>query len=476
LQSEVRRPSAARDLQATVDAVRAKYKIPGISVAFHADGRTELAACGVTNVTTGVEMTLETIMHIGSITKLFTASLLMQLVDERKVSLGRPVVEYLPEFRVADAAATRSITVRQLVDHTSGIDGDMIAESGHDDETIAGTVSRFSTSPQLHAPGAARSYCNAGTVVAGYLCQRIAATSWYDLIAERIFRPLGMEHAAVLPEDALLHRPSVGHFRDPSTGAAKRTSHAFLPLGYAPAGATGMMSAADLLNFLRAHLANGVGANGARILSSQSAALMRRSSGDVTGFSCFDGGIGWMLGDGGLVRHSGGGPGIVSSCVAHPDSKTIAVVLTNAEYGAVAVEELIGPFIRSHVGVDPFPSPAPATVVTQTSLDAYVGVYQNSTLTHQVEARDGRLFWSAWAKSQFYDSSSLEKPPPIELIPAADGSFLIGRAGPDQVPVYATSIEFGAPDEGGRPMYLALGARLHRRRGYSLTSKRNAQR
>jgi len=448
-------------LQRAVEEARERHRVPGVSVAFYADGAVSLACCGVTNVGSGVDMTADTIMHIGSITKLFNATLLMQLVDEGKVSLERPVVEYLPEFRVGDPEATRTVTVEQLVNHTSGIGGNLLPDAGHDEETIARTVSRFAGVPQIHAPGAARSYCNAGTVVAGFLCQRIEGKSWYDLVEDRIFRPLDMNHAAVLPEDALLHRASVGHFVDPVSGVPRRTTHAFLPLGFAPAGSTAMMSAQDLLTFVRAHMANGTGPNGTRLLSADSAARMRRTSGDVDGPVCFDGGIGWLLLGGDLVHHGGGGPGVLSWAVAHPESGTAAVVLTNADKGFAVAKDVMRPFFESRLGYAPFPPPKPAPE-TQFDPSLYVGDYENCSVIHTIEARDERLFWSAQAKAQFYDSSPLEKSAEKPLIPLGNDYFLTETPAGEP---YATavSIGFAAPGERGRMEYVIQNFRLHRR-------------
>jgi CubicO group peptidase (beta-lactamase class C family) len=448
-------------LQRTVDAVREKHKVPGVSVALYAGGEVSLAASGVGNVTSGVEMTTDTIMHIGSITKIFNATLLMQLVDEGSVSLERPVIEYLPDFKLGDAEAARTITVEQLVNHTSGIGGNLLPDAGHDGETIERAVARLGDVPQLHAPGSARSYCNAGTVIAGYLCQRIAGKSWYDLIEERIFEPLGMNHAAVLPEDALLQRASVGHFLDPASGEARRTTHAFLPLGYAPAGTTAMMSAGDLLSFVRAHMANGTGPNGKRVLSAEGAARMRRRSGEVTGPLCFDGSIGWMLLGDGFVHHGGGGPGVLSWVVLHPESQTAVVVLTNADRGFVVFKDVMGPFLEARLGTAPFSAPKPAP---ETPFDpaAYAGSYENCTTIHTIEARDKRLFLRSQAKAQFYDSSPLERSAAQPLIPLGAGSFMT------EIPAGASyasavSIGFDSPGDDGRMEYLKQSFRLHRR-------------
>jgi len=167
-----------------------KHKVPGASAAVFRAGQWEVAAAGVTNVTTGVDVTAETVMHIGSITKVLNATLVMQLVDEGRVELAAPLKRYLPDFQVADRDATELITVEMLLNHTCGIDGEYFPDAGPDAERIEDVIPRIARQGQIHAPGAELSYCNSGAVLAGYLAQRLLGKSWYTLIEERIFEPL----------------------------------------------------------------------------------------------------------------------------------------------------------------------------------------------------------------------------------------------------------------------------------------------
>ena len=100
--------SITDDLASRLAASIQKHKVPGASAAVCRDGQWEIAAAGVTNVTTGVNVTAETVMHIGSITKVLNATLVMQLVDEGRVELAAPLKRYLPDFQVADRDATRT--------------------------------------------------------------------------------------------------------------------------------------------------------------------------------------------------------------------------------------------------------------------------------------------------------------------------------------------------------------------------------
>ena len=124
--------STTDNLASRLAASIQKHKVPGASVAVFRGDQWEVAAAGVTNVSTGVDVTAETVMHVGSITKVLTATLVMQLVDEGRVELAAPLKRYLPDFQVADRDATELITVEMLLNRTCGIafppDGERIED------------------------------------------------------------------------------------------------------------------------------------------------------------------------------------------------------------------------------------------------------------------------------------------------------------------------------------------------------------
>jgi CubicO group peptidase (beta-lactamase class C family) len=189
-----------------------------------------------------------------------------------------------------------------------------LPDHGPDRERIADAIPRIAKMGQIQEPGKDVSYGNIAMLIAGYLCEVIKQKSWYTLIEEQIFEPLEMEHAIVQPADALLHRASVGHYIDPDSGEPYRTSFSFLPVSFAPACATCMMSATDLVTFARMHNNNSVGANGARILSAASATAMRTRTGVYQDpVTPRVNGLGWFIDEeSGIISHGGGGPGIVS--------------------------------------------------------------------------------------------------------------------------------------------------------------------
>ncbi len=152
-------------------ALAREFRVPGASLAVMAGDDVFATACGVLNVRTGVEATPDSVFQMGSITKVWTTTLVMQLVDEGRLDLDARVAELLPEFGLADAEAARAITLRQLLTHTSGIDGDQFADTGRGDDAIERFVAYLHGVGCVHAPGARFSYCNAGFVVAGRLVE-----------------------------------------------------------------------------------------------------------------------------------------------------------------------------------------------------------------------------------------------------------------------------------------------------------------
>ena len=445
-------------LQAELEEALARHKVVGASAAVFADGRVRTAASGLVNVSSGVEITPETVMHIGSITKVFNTTLLMQLVDEGLVDLSAPVSSYLPELRLRDPDHLARITVGMLVNHTSGIDGEMVPEQGHDEEIIEKAIPRFADMAKIHEPGADCSYCNTAHVISGYLAQKIRGRSWYDLMKERIFQPLEMEHAAVVPEDALLHRASVGHHTNPETGEPVRTSFAFLPVSFAPAGATAMMSASDLVTFAAAHMGDGTGPNGAPILSPQSARAMRTPTVRVRGVgSTLQFGLGWMLPADGFVSHGGGGPGILSVLTARPESNVAVAVLTNSDHGGALANELVNKWLEDVAGAAP-PTPEVMPIVdVEVDVQRYAGTYENIALQHEVVEMDGGIGVSSWSKYRFYDNTPMEPSPPIALKPIGDDGFTFPDADGNAT---AGVLTFLDPNSDGRMSLIAQGARL----------------
>src|SRR5437588_9641182 len=117
------------DIQAWLDEhlprLIEEHDVPGAAWAVARGDQVADGAAGSLSKATGVEATADSVFQIGSVTKLWTSTLVMQLADEGAIDLDRPVRTYLAEFRIADEEAAGQITVRQLLNHTAGFEGDV---------------------------------------------------------------------------------------------------------------------------------------------------------------------------------------------------------------------------------------------------------------------------------------------------------------------------------------------------------------
>lgn len=448
----------AFDIQKLLDDAVESGDVPGGSIALLLDGQLSSASAGVCNVETGVPVTDETLHILGSVTKVINATLVMQLVDEGLVDLDTLVTEYVPELRLGDPSALKALTVRMLLNHTSGIDGETLPDQGPDLERIEDAIGRFGELSQLFAPGMALSYSNAGAVIAGYLCQVVKGESWYTLVKKQIFDRLELEHSITYPTDTLLHRAAVGHYKNPA-GEFSRVQTPYLQLSYAPAGSAIMMCAKDLATFTRAHMQDGIGDNGARILTSESAQLMRKESAQYSVSSLYSSaGLGWLIEPPDIINHSGGGSGIFCQVMGHVPTATAVVVSVNTARSGLP-GKLTGPFM-THFGVrtwgarfrELFEKAHDASV---TNTDDYVGIYKNIVLTLDVREANGNLEVlrrhrndSEWVRSRLR---------PIEGKP---GMFV---AVPEEQGSISGIWSFVNPSKSGSAQHMANAMRLLRR-------------
>lgn len=458
------------DLQQKLNEAIVRHKVAGASMAVFDKGRLITAAAGTANIVSGAPLTTDTIVHIGSICKVFNATLVMQLVDDGLLDLDDSILTYLSDLPWRDRDAAGKTTVRMLLNHTSGINGSTLPDTGPDEETVEKAVRRIAQLDELFAPGEECSYCNPGTVLAGYIVGRLRQKSWYTVVRERIFEPLEMRQAISLPAESLLYSAAVGHFTDPVSGELVRTTRALLPLGYGPAGATLMMTASDLVTFARAHMGYGVGANGVRILSERSAREMQRVSVDNSGRGYWlqDMGIGWMRSTDGLLNHNGGAPGAVSHLYAHPERDFAVAVLTNTDHGGGMIYDLVLPMLQD------WSTTKVGGVFHEDDVlqdwvrppEAYVGTFEDPATIYRVTRTDAGLDMTYQAKFPYYDSISTEEtaPAPLEHI---GGEKFVWRAAADVAGSprsTARLMSFRGSDDAGRARHIGNKNHLYVRR------------
>lgn len=383
----IARPS----LQQRLDELRTQHGVPGASLAVLADGEVGAAASGVLNIDTGVGATTESLFQIGSITKVWTTTVVMQLVDEGLVELDAPVRRYLPEFLVADPAVSESVTIRHLLTHSSGIDGDNLADTGRGDDALEKYVATCASLRQVHPLGATMSYCNTGFTLLGRVIEVVTGEVFDTAIRTRLFEPMQLTHTATLPEDVLRYRAAIGHVQPP--GGELHTASAWgLPRTAGPAGGI-CSTASEVVQFARLHLAGG-----SQIVSAESVRAMQSPQIDVPsggdGLFSRHWGLGWSIFEWGgrtVIGHDGGTIGQSAFLRVVPEAGVAIALLTNGGHPIAVYRELFGGLLAELAGVEMPEQPVPPQPPLTVDPSAYVGVYEREGASIRVVARNGGI-------------------------------------------------------------------------------------
>ena len=433
-----------------------KHGVPGASLAILADGEVADTAYGVLNRRTDVEATPDSLFQIGSITKVWTATLAMQLVDEGLLDLDEPIVTYLPGFQVADPEVSRTVTTRHLLAHTSGIDGDLFLDTGRGDDCIERYVAACATLGQNHPLGATMSYCNSGYTILGRLIEVLRGATWDIVLRERLFAPLGLTSAGTLPEEALLHRAAVGHITPPG----KELTVAPVWGIFRSAGPAGLIhaTARDTLAFAQMHLADGVAADGTRVLSQESARAMREPQVAVPDTWTLGShwGLGWILmtwSGKEVYGHDGATIGQGAFLRIVPDKGVAVCLLTNGGHARDLFGDLYNEILGELADVQ-FPARLePAAEPRAIDLTPYVGRYARQSVEMTFTSVGDHLVAKVQTTGALAETLGADEPPPIEVYPV-EGDVFVGRSADDES---WTPFVFFTLDNGTR--YLHMGAR-----------------
>jgi CubicO group peptidase (beta-lactamase class C family) len=241
-----------------VGASAAEHDVPGAAVGVLVGTDLHQEATGVLNTDTGVAVTADSLFQIGSITKLWTATLVMQLVGDGVLELDAPVIQYVPGFTTgADKQAAAEITIRQLLVHTSGISDDYTPTTRGDDAIQRYVSDVLAALPTQFPPGEGFSYSNPGYVLLGCIAETVCQKAYSTLLRERISEPLGIRQWASTPEEALLFRAAVGHVPTGDDSTLRPAPVWSMSAAHAPAGSQVAMTAASLLRFASALMRGG---------------------------------------------------------------------------------------------------------------------------------------------------------------------------------------------------------------------------
>lgn len=317
-----------------------KAGIPGASLAIVADGRVVYAhGFGVADRVTGSPVTPDTAYHIGSVTKTMTAIAIMQLAEQGKVELDAPVQRYLPWWRLADAETSAKVTVRHLLQHTSGFPDNTIGLLWRDYDRINPSaeqgVRELATVAFAAPPGTKFQYANIGYATLGLIVEAVSGRSWTEYMEQNVWGPLGMTHTAAAPgrlpagvEAAKLHQLI---FLSLDEVAPAMTSD-----WMTAAGSTPVSTANDMARYVLANLGQGP----VQLLRPETRQLMQTSGFPLAPSVAETYNLGWFVTSRSgtpLVFHTGGTVGSATLLAMLPE-KGMGIMFMTGSMSAASID------------------------------------------------------------------------------------------------------------------------------------------
>jgi CubicO group peptidase (beta-lactamase class C family) len=182
-----------KQLDVYLDNVYRDHVMPGFSVIVVKKDKVVYSGnFGVEKAGQSKRFTGQTVCGIGSLTKSFTALAMMQLAEEKKLDLNKPVVAYLPWFRTANPEWSSEITLRMLLNNTSGLAGGVVSENDFSDESLENMVRSLTGIFLTREPGTSYEYSNTGFSVAGLIVSKVSGMTYATYVERNIFSPLEM--------------------------------------------------------------------------------------------------------------------------------------------------------------------------------------------------------------------------------------------------------------------------------------------
>ena len=378
---------ASEELGNRVDAIAKQMltrPVAGISVAVARDGQVVIArGYGMANLEHSVVVTPETVFHIASISKNILAAVVLELVDEGKLQLDDDVTKYVPEAPTQG----RHVTVRQLLNHTSGIYSFTSLPNAADNERFELThdqvLGLIKDKPFDFEPGTRWRYDNAAFYIAGMVVERVTKQDYGAYVREHVFKPLGMSSASLCYARMVVPYLASGYELD---GGAL-VNAAFMTWKLPFAGGAVCATASDLLKW-EAALDTG------RVLTPSSLALMRTPTTLADGTK-IDYGLGTRLGslDGHRVLgHTGSGGGFRNVFESFPDDHLTIVILMNlGDAASPPTVAIAAEIARAALGLKKnalLDLPVPGA-----ELAALSGKYDSDEGPVEIFARDGKLHY-----------------------------------------------------------------------------------
>ncbi|MFI5618574.1 serine hydrolase domain-containing protein [Streptomyces sp. NPDC051567] len=380
----------ARHLGSRLGELADTHVVPGAQLAVYTGGEIVNAVAGLERCDGPRAVQPRTAFAYGSVTKVFTATLVLQLVSDGDLELDQPVSGFLAEFREPADARLASITPRQLLSHTSGLVAD------HElDEAGERSLFRYAKSvaqlPLLDRPGNSFSYSNTGYSVLGRVVEEVTGLKWRDALQDFLLRPLGVDLSIDHDSEGPARPLAKGHAVRPGQREAFPVDQ-FLPPTWTPAGGLSG-SAQDLIALAQLHI--GTGLKAGSLLEDEQRTEMHTAVRRADAFGMADA---WALGLGHYgspgnrwLGHDGTVDGGTAHLRFHPGSGLAVALTTNATTGSSlwpdVVKELrtLGVDVGDHEPDVPTPHPSASRAGTgPQGAERLVGDYGNGDTVFSV--------------------------------------------------------------------------------------------
>jgi CubicO group peptidase (beta-lactamase class C family) len=327
-------------LQPWIEHLLEREHRPGLAIAVVEGNRVVYAhGFGVKRLGKDGPITTRSLFHMASITKPFVATSLMQLVEKSKVDLDAPVIRYLPYFRMADERY-RTITVRQMVTHSSGmpdVDDYEWDKPQYDDGSLERYVRSLSDRTLLFAPGEKFKYSNMAFEILGDVIAKVSGQSFDDYVQDRILTPLRMKDSTLLVRRADAQLLTWGHELDAQGRPFPST---VFPYNRIHSPSSNLHSnALDMARWAIANMNHGE-LDGRRILQASTHELMWKRARDLGGPAPAPStpspvGISWFVGEyrgTAMVGHGGGDTGYATDLAMLPEKKIAVAWMMNSDW------------------------------------------------------------------------------------------------------------------------------------------------
>ncbi|MCX5208819.1 beta-lactamase family protein [Kitasatospora sp. NBC_00240] len=405
-----------------VAAQAERFGIPGVAVGVLTGGREIYASHGVTSLGHPLPVDEKTLFPVASVTKTFTATALMRLVADGRVDLDAPVRRYVPELRLADEQAAEQVTVLNLLNHTAGLDWNLI-DTDQGDGSLAAFVAKLDGLAMIAPPGARASYSQAGFNLAGRIVEKVTGLPFEQAMAALVLEPVGLSDTVFGLDEVMIRKFAVGYNRgEDGDLRAARPWKAFREgaRGDNPGGGA-VSSASDLLRWARFHLGDG-----GAVLPAEALHRMKDATVELRASTLGDAfGICWFLRDVDGVRtigHGGSGNGQFAELLIVPEHDFAVVSLANAGPDGYSFNQsLVRWALEHHLGVVER-APEPVPYAEERAREA-AGRYEIDAMNLDIATDGARLTLAVGIKPAIRAASDADMPP--DYAPAAMG-FLPG--------------------------------------------------